>query len=329
MPVSVAKTRAPAGGSPAQGIESTSDPALRMSPENRSTAIDLISRIKELRRTLRPAEQRVADVVLGDIEFAVHAAGSDLAKRARVSEPTVTRFSRALGCEGVRDFKVKLAQSLIVGTMYFRDPPQFPAKDGPELPFTDLVFGHARAALDHAEKQIDIGRLRSVIDAVTGAGRVIVLGVGGGSTAIAQDMQYRLFRYGINVTAYSDIYLMRMAASTLGAGDVLIALSATGRTQELLGPMALARQYHATVIALTKPGSALAKAADIALTIDVPEIANVLKPTASRYAFLVVVDLIATGCGYNLGGAAQETLRRIKYNLMEFRQGEVLEPLGD
>ena len=157
---------APAHESEAPAIDRTGDPALRMSPENRSNAIDLISRIKELRETLRPAEQRVADVVLGDIEFAVHAASSDLAKRAQVSEPTVTRFSRALGCDGVRDFKLKLAQSLIVGTMYFRDPPKFPGKDGPDLPFAELVFGHARAALEHAEKQIDFGQLRSAIDAI-------------------------------------------------------------------------------------------------------------------------------------------------------------------
>ena len=106
-------------------------------------------------------------------------------------------------------------------------------------------------------------------------------------------------------------------------------LSATGRTQEILGAAALAQQYHAKVVALTRPGSTLADTADIALPIDIPEIANVMKPSSSRYAFLVVVDLIATGCAYTLGGSTQETLQRIKYNLLNFRQGEVLEPLGD
>ncbi|MEX0860322.1 MAG: MurR/RpiR family transcriptional regulator [Cucumibacter sp.] len=300
-----------------------------MSVRDRTHAIDLISRIKELRPTLRPAERRVADVVLDDIEFAVGASNAALAARAKVSEPSVTRFSRAVGCAGVRDFKMKLGQCLIVGSMYFREPPEPPEKQRTGIPFADLVFDHAHKALDFAESQIDETRVLEAIDLISSATRVFVFGVGGGSTAIAQDTQYRLFRYGINVTAYSDVYLMRMVASTLKAGDVVIAISATGRTEEVLGAALLAQEYHAKVVALTRPRSALAKAADVALAIDIPEIANVLKPTASRYAFMVMVDLLATGCAYRLGADAQEVLRRIKYNLLNFREGEVLEPLGD
>lgn len=305
------------------------DPELRMSPERRSDAIDLISRMKELHPRLRPSERRVADTILDDIEFAVHATSNELARKAEVSEPTVTRFSRALGCDGVRDFKLKLAQSLIVGSMYFRHPPTLKESDRSDLPFADTVFAHARAALDLAETQMDDHALREAIDAISGARQVIIFGVGGGSTALAQDLQYRLFRYGLSVTAYSDVYLMRMIASTLGPEDVVVALSATGRTQEVLGATALAQEYRAKVVALTRPNSLLAKAADITLPIEVPEDANVLKPSASRYAYLAVIDLVATGCAYKLGEPAQETLRRIKYNLLNFRQGEVLEPLGD
>ncbi len=318
----VVRAAVPAGSEP--GEQRT-----QMSVKDRSDAVDLISRIKDIRGELRPAERRVADAVLDDIEFAVRASNAELANRARVSQPTVTRFSRAVGCAGVRDFKMKLGQSLIVGSMYLGRPPALPDQMRSGLPYADLVFDQARAALDLAESQLDEARLRDAVSLIASANRVIVFGVGGGSTAIAQDTQYRLFRYGIDVTAYSDVYLMRMAASALGAGDAVIAISATGRTQEVLGPVRLAQQYQAKVVAITRPESELAEAADIAVTVDVPELSNVLKPTASRYAFLAIVDLIATGCGYALGLEAQETLRRIKYNLLNFREGEVLEPLGD
>jgi len=302
---------------------------LRMSPDKRSEAIDLISRMKEVRSSLRPSERRVTDIILQDIEYAVHATASDLAERARVSEPTVTRLSRALGCTGVRDFKVKLAQSLIVGSIFLREPPEATAGDQAALPFVKGIFSNARAALSRAEQQLTDDRLRQAIDIVADAGQVFVFGVGGGSTAIAVDMQFRLFRYGMNVTAYSDVYLMRMAAATLTAGDAVVALSATGSTPEILDAAALAQQYRAKVVALTRPGSELAQIADVALTVDVPETTDVLSPTASRYAFLALVDLIAAGCGYRLGSSAQEKLRRIKYNLLNLRGGDVLEPLGD
>ncbi|RVA67131.1 MurR/RpiR family transcriptional regulator, partial [Mesorhizobium sp. M7A.F.Ca.CA.001.11.2.1] len=74
---------------------------------------DIISLVKDSYSELRPAERRVADVVLDDVKYAVDASNAALAQRAGVSEPTVTRFCRAIGCEGVRDFKLKLAQSLV------------------------------------------------------------------------------------------------------------------------------------------------------------------------------------------------------------------------
>ena len=185
------------------------------------------------------------------------------------------------------------------------------------------------ASMSTAERQIDPQQIRAAVDMLASARRVFVFGVGGGSTAIAQDTQYRLFRYGVAVTAYSDAQLMRMVASTLGADDVVIAISATGRSPEVVESVDLALRYHARVIALTNPESVLAEAATLTLGLEIPEIADVLKPSASRFAYLVVIDLLATGVGYRLGRDAQETLRRIKYNLLSFRDGDVLEPLGD
>ena len=288
---------------------------------------DLISRIKDLRGDFRPAEARVADVVLDDVEFAVRASNGKLARAAGVSEPTVTRFCRTLGCDGVRDFKLKLAQSLVVGAIYFRTTPH--VQERTRLPFWNSVFRHAGAAIDLAERQLNEADVRAAVDILARARRVLIFGVSGGSTALADDTQYRLFRYGTDATAYSDTYLMRMAASTVGAEDAVIVLSATGRTPEVLDAAQIAQHYHAKVVAITRSGTKLAAAADVALTIDVPEIPDVLKPTASRFAFMVTIDLLATGIAYQLGGDAQETLRRIKYNLMNFREGEVLEPLGD
>ncbi len=287
---------------------------------------DLITRMKSLRSGLRPAEKRVADVVLKDIESAVRASNSQLAQAANVSEPTVTRFCRALGCEGVRDFKLRLAQSLVAGTMY---PPDTLEQESSELPYWSAVFTQARNAIRLAEQQLDEAEVRRAIDCVSNAGRVFVFGLGGGSTSLALDMQYRLFRFGISVTAYSDNYLMRMVVATVRPEDVVVMISATGRTRELIEAVDVAKEYGARVVAITRPKSELALAADIALTVEVPEIVNVLKPTASRFAFLAVIDLVATGVAYQLEPQGQETWRRAKLNLMSMRKGDLLEPLGD
>ncbi len=289
--------------------------------------IDIVSRMQEQRDKFRPAERRVADVVLKDVEFAVRASNADLAQRAKVSEPTVTRFCRTLGCDGVRDFKLKLAQSLAVSTVYLRQPR--PMTNGVSADIWSSVFGHAHTAMSQAERQLDRRELQRAVRIIADAKRIFVFGVGGGSTTVAKDAQYRLFRLGLAVTAYADGHLLRMAASTLGPDDALIAVSATGRAPEVNESVSIAKQYGAAVIGITRSQTALAELADIRLLVDVEETPDVLTPSATRYAFLTTVDLLAAYVAYHMGPQAQERLRRVRHNLMNYRAGEVLEPLGD
>ena len=81
----------------------------------RSPAADLIVAMRERAATLSLAHQRVAATMLEDPEFALHASVDVLARRAKVSPPTITRFCRTLGCAGLREFKLRLAQNVAVG----------------------------------------------------------------------------------------------------------------------------------------------------------------------------------------------------------------------
>src|SRR5690606_7622326 len=151
--------------------------------------------IKDSYRDLRPAEGRAADVVLEDVRFAVDASNPALAQRGGVSEPTVTRVSRAIGGDGVRDFKLKLAQSLVVGALYLSKPPA--AGDDAGMPFWGAVFGEARRALTEAERQLDPEQVRKAAELIAKARQITVFGLGGSSSALAQETQNRLFRYGV------------------------------------------------------------------------------------------------------------------------------------
>jgi RpiR family carbohydrate utilization transcriptional regulator len=289
---------------------------------------DILSQIKDSYAELRPAERRVADTVLADVAFSVDASNAEIARRADVSEPTVTRFCRAIGCEGVRDFKLKLAQSVVVGRMYLTaGQPVVPTEDA--SPLWNTVFAEARNALNAVERQVDPAEVVKAADLVASAHQVAVFGLGGSSAALAQETQYRLFRYGVVVSAHSDPYVMRMTASTLKPNDLVIAISATGRTDEVIEAVALAKHYRAKTICITAPDSELAKVCDVRLTVDIPEFPDTMKPTASRFAFLAIIDLVSVAAGYRLGAPALETLRRIKYNVLTHRKGKELEPLGD
>jgi DNA-binding MurR/RpiR family transcriptional regulator len=289
---------------------------------------DIISVIKQTAPNLRPSERRVAEAILADVNFALHSANGELARRAGVSEPTVTRFSRAVGCVGVRELKVKLAQSLVVGRIYLEEPPQ-PGNDVGKPTVWQMILEDIHRAINTAERQLVVADFERAAGVIAACGKLITFGVGGGSTMVANEAKHRFFRLGVAVSNYSDGQLMRMVAATLDNKDVVLAISATGKPKEIIDAVTIARDYGATIIAVTKPNSPLAAAADIPLGLYVPETPNALKPTASRFAFLAAIDLLAALTAYRSPRETQERMRRIKYALGNFGDGEAEGPLGD
>src|SRR3546814_5614825 len=68
-----------------------------------------------------------------------------------------------------------------------------------------------------------------------------------------------------------DSHALSIAATVLGRGDVIVAISATGRTTDMLSATEMAIASGATVIAITASGSPLARLAHVLLAADVPE----------------------------------------------------------
>ena len=301
---------------------------------------DIIAQIKDGYGRMRPAEQAVADAVLSDVQMAVDASNAVIALRAGVSQPTVTRFCRAIGCDGVRDFKLQLARSLVVGQLYLAANDsrgqalgQAVSGKGPgtgTVPhFWGSILDEAHRALREVERQINPDLVTRAAEEIAAAQRVAAFGLGGSSSSLAEEMQHRLFRYGVPITALRDHFLAGMTAATFRANDVFIIISATGRTREVIETVNLVKSSRIRTIAITAPDSELAAIADIALTVRIKETPDTLTPSASRFAFLAIIDLVAAATGYQLGPAARENLRRIKYNVLSQRQGAELEPLGD
>jgi hypothetical protein len=67
---------------------------------------------------LPPAEQRVAKLLLADPRSFATLPVSELADRSHVSKPTVVRFCRSVGYDGLADFKLKLAGTVNEGVPF-------------------------------------------------------------------------------------------------------------------------------------------------------------------------------------------------------------------
>ncbi|MCG7621766.1 MurR/RpiR family transcriptional regulator [Epibacterium sp. Ofav1-8] len=290
-------------------------------------AVDLISNLRQLNGTFAAREQKVADFVSAHLEEISGMTIAELAGAVGVSTPTVVRFCRSMGCDGFREFKLRLAQNLAVSLQYLA-PSQRDVSEG-GAGAVDQVLGALYATVNVMRQQIVPERLDAAVQALTEAGQIVVAGVGGGSTMVAQEAANRMFRLGIPAVAVSDSYLLQMRAATLGAGDVLLLVSTSGAADEIVSAAGIAGGYGATVVAITRPGSRLAQEATIAIEADLPEDPDILKPTASRYAHLVIVDALAMSVAQARSEATTENLRRIRASLTAYHGRTGPQPLGD
>lgn len=283
--------------------------------------IDIISRITELFIELSSAEKRIAQFILDEADAVTALPIAELARQANVSQASITRFAKTLGCRDVRDLKVKLAQSLAVGQRFIHEEPDLEGIQG--------IYETIINVLTINRRTIDEPALAKAVEWLSDARQILAIGMGGGSTICAAEVQHRLFRLGLPVTAQSDGLLVRMMAAAVARQDVVVALSLGGYTQEVVESAAIARQYGAKVVAITPAGTPLAAQADVLLALVVRENDYIYKPSTSRYAMLAMVDVLATALAMANKRQSRGRLRRIKLALDSHRGGEDRQPLGD
>ncbi|MEM5341763.1 MurR/RpiR family transcriptional regulator [Paraburkholderia azotifigens] len=289
-------------------------------------AFDIVARIAECAPELRSAERKVAALILDDLTGASRASIGALAERAEVSVATVTRFAKAVGCRDVRELKLRLAQAAAVGQRFLQT--SAPNDDTPE-PLATRVFDELQTALTHNHQLLCQAPIAQAAAVLREARMIYVFGMGGGSTALADEMRFRLVRLGRPVATYQDGLLQRMVASTVSRDTVVIALSTTGRVPEMVDSCKIARSYGATLITVTAPASPLAKLADWVIPIVAFETDFIYKPSSSRYAMMMALDVLVTELALSLGDESRELLRRMKHALDAHRGGGDRQPLGD
>jgi DNA-binding MurR/RpiR family transcriptional regulator len=154
-----------------------------------------------------------------------------------------------------------------------------------------LVNAHTVALMSTSER-LDPALVGRVADAVAQSTHVDIYGIGG-SAGIAVELQARLYRIGINAHAWSEVHVGLTSAALLGDSSVAIAFSNTGRTEETIEMLALAKSSGAYAVAVTSdPASPMAQVADAHLTSHAP--GEYLKPDdlSAKHAQLFVIDLL-------------------------------------
>ncbi|MFI8018208.1 MurR/RpiR family transcriptional regulator [Serratia marcescens] len=277
--------------------------------------MNTLDKIQSHLELLSKSERKVAEVILASPHTAIHSSIATLARMADVSEPTVNRFCRRLDTKGFPDFKLHLAQSLANGTPYVNRNVE---EDDSVDSYTSKIFESVMASLDTVKANLDIAAINRAVDLLTQAKKISFFGLGA-SAAVAHDAMNKFFRFNIPVVYFDDIVMQRMSCMNSGEGDVVVLISHTGRTKNLVEMAHLARENDATVLAITSRDTPLAQAATLPLLLDVPEDTDVYMPMVSRIAQLTLIDVLATGFTLRRGAKFRDNLKRVKEALKESR----------
>jgi RpiR family carbohydrate utilization transcriptional regulator len=279
----------------------------------------MLDRITASLPSLAPAEQRVGRLVLADPRSFANLPVSELAARAHVSKPTVVRFCRSMGYDGLSDFKLKLAGSVSEGVPFIHRSVDADDKTGDVLV---KVIDNTVAAFLKYRNDASTFAIERAVEALAAAGktgrRIEFFGAGN-SGIVAQDAQHKFFRLGVHAIAYSDGHMQVMSASMLGPGDCVVIISNSGRTRDLMDAADIARKRGATSIVITASGSPLASTGHIHLAADHPEGYDRYSPMVSRLMHLMIIDILVTSVALRMGTRVQPMLQEIKNNLRSKR----------
>jgi RpiR family carbohydrate utilization transcriptional regulator len=275
----------------------------------------MLQRIEAALPALPPAEQRVARLVVADARSFASLPIGELAERAHVSKPTVVRFCRSVGYDGLADFKLKLAGTVNEGVPFVHRAVD---EDDKTADVLVKVIDNAVSALLAYRNDAAAHAFERAIEALATAGRsgrrIEFYGVGN-SGIVARDAQHKFFRLGVHAAAVSDGHVQVMSATMLQPGDCVVLISNSGRSRDLLDAAEIARRKAATIIVIGPTGSPLARSAQVLLAADHPEDYDRYSPMVSRLLHLVIIDVLTTGVALRLGSDLRPMLAEIKRNL--------------
>lgn len=240
----------------------------------------VLEHVKGRMSTMRPAEIKVAQLMVDHADDFYRWSITEVAERAAVSEATVIRMAKVLGFSGLQELKISLAQERAVQHEMVEaasNDDWSTAAMKLEKQYHEMIQASVRITQTES--------FASVLQAIRESPHVLLLGAGT-SAITAQFLQYKLSRIGIRSTCHLDGHFQALAAINLVPKDVAIAFSVSGSTVDTVDALALAKEAGATTVAIThNPRSPITRHADqvlISQGFDSPVLSNSLLAHGSQ-----------------------------------------------
>ncbi|SDO94842.1 MurR/RpiR family transcriptional regulator [Actinacidiphila guanduensis] len=239
--------------------------------------------------------RKVGELILADPAAVIGCSAAELGRRTGTSQPSVTRFCRAIGLDSYQHLLIELAREGARGAGTSWGTSEIGPDISPDDDLERVVTVVAQADLGAVQRTldtIDLAALERAAQAVARARRVDVYGVGG-SGVVAVETELRLYGIGCAVRGWNEVHAATTSAALLTPADAAIAISHSGATRETVEPFELAGERGATTIAVTAdPRSPLARAAEIRLVSTTAETSFRSGSIGARHSVLLLIDCL-------------------------------------
>jgi len=285
---------------------------------------DLIQHLQANYSTLRKSEKKIADYLQQHAEERLDFSITELARRLKVSETTVSRFCRVIGLRGFQDLKLSVAASLNKADEFENIPPTI--HEGDATPEIGRKLAESLAgSIAKTQQSLNVEDMDRAIDAIARAKQIYLYGIGG-SAVIARAAHHLFTKAGLNCVVYTDGYMQTVSASMIKPKMVALGVSNTGITKHVVDAAKIAAKRGAITIGMTSDrDSALARASKICLATpleykDTPLYGGAIDAKACQ---LYLVDLLYLGVLFKLGKPLKRNLNTTAYAL-----GTYYNPIG-
>lgn len=267
---------------------------------------NVLESIREKKVNLRASEEKVANYVLTHWQEVLHLPITEFAERVGVSEATVVRMCKKMGFRGFQELKITLAMEKIQPVKTLHQAVQ----EGDDLEtILKKVFSANIRAMEATLNILSIKELERAISAILSARQLQIYGVGG-SGPVALDAQHKFMKTGIPTVAYIDSHMQAMSASILEPNDVVVGISASGSSKDIIDALTLAKKRGATTIGITHYAKTpMDRVLDIKLSVSSEETFYRTESTSARIAQLSIIDALYIGVALR---RLDETIENLK-----------------
>ena len=258
---------------------------------------------------LTKSEKRIADYISEHRDEIMGQTVAEIAQHTGSAEITISRFCKKLGFGGLQSLKIALASEL-------SSPAETPygdiGKGDGEAAVAGKIFRNITDGLQDTLKILDFTLIARAVELLQGARRVAIYGFGNSAT-VCKDMETRFLRFGMAVQAFSDAHMQVTSAALLDEHDVVMAVSHSGATKDILESVQIAKARGAKVIAITSYAqSELARRADIALIGMGREVNYRSEAAASRLVHMAIGDILYTCLAMKMPEQYQANLQKMR-----------------